>query len=163
MKKLFLSVLMVASAITFTSAQSAAVGDSPEASKWSIGLKGGGTYYRITPAARRYLDQVSWGAGLIIERTASPLFGMGLDVSYLNYPILGDYKGKTIDQHCLHLSIYLTCFPIANLLIGIFTQNLVAVLQFGYDNPVVTNKPNGGPLKKVMPVFTAAIHPSRSW
>ncbi len=167
MKKLFLSVLMVASAITFTSAQSAAVGVSPEASKWSIALKGGGTYYRITPqvSTTNPIDLLSWGAGLTVERTANPLFGMGLDVNYLNYPIRGGYKGKTIDP-TLFASINLS-----NLLFphrqstnwNFYTKFGGGAAIWSNDNPVVVDKFNGKPAEKgVMPVFTAAIHPEVS-
>ena len=113
MKKLFLGVLLIASAVTYTSAQQTAV----DASKWSIGLKGGGTYYRVAPpvSTGNFIDNVSWGAGLIIERTANPLFGLGLDVSYLNYLIDQPQNGTgvTIDP-TLFASVNLSnlLFPI---------------------------------------------------
>jgi len=103
MKKLFLSVLVVASAISFTSAQNATVGASPEVSKWSIAVKGGVDYFRVTPSSTygnnqmdRYINNASWGAGLSIEKTFNPLFGLGLDVDYLNYNN-NNLTGYTID------------------------------------------------------------------
>jgi OOP family OmpA-OmpF porin len=103
MKKLFLSVLLIASAITFTSAQSATVGTSPEVSKWSIAVKGGGDYFRVTPMSTygssqmdKYINDASWGLGVSIEKTFNPLFGLGLDLDYLNYN-RNTLKGYTID------------------------------------------------------------------
>lgn len=155
MKKLFLSIMMVAGAISFTSAQSASVGVSPEASKWSIALKGGGTYFRVTPEVASYKDNLNWGAGLIIERTSNPLWGMGLDVSYLNYKTRAGL-GKTIDP-TLFGSVNLSnlMFPHR----GKATWNVYAKGGLGagfYSN----DTPNGyGGGSGISPVFTAGIHP----
>ncbi|MHB9057004.1 MAG: OmpA family protein [Paludibacteraceae bacterium] len=158
MKKLFLSVLLIASAVTFTSAQSAAVGTSPEASKWSIALKGGGTYFRIAPAVPvpPYMDNVSWGAGLIIERTANPLFGMGLDVSYLNFKTANSGVGKTIDPTLFG------SFNLSNLMFphrASANANVYAKLGAGaafFSNNTPNPVHNGA---DISPVFTAALHP----
>ncbi len=160
MKKLILGVLLIASAVTYTSAQRTAV----DASKWSIGLKGGGTYYRVTPAVPvpPYMDNVSWGAGLIIERTANPLFGMGLDVSYLNYKLDGGYVGKTIDP-TLFASINLSnlLFPYRESAAwNVYSKFGAGAAIWDNNNPNAVNKPNGDPATSgVMPVFTAALHP----
>lgn len=104
MKKLFLGLVLFAGAITLTNAQTT----SPEASKWSISLKGGADYYRVVPGSTvssylgfdgvmaKYLDDASWNAGISLERTFNPLFGMGLDVSYLAYN-RNTLTGHTID------------------------------------------------------------------
>lgn len=161
MKKLILGVLLIASAVTYTSAQRTAV----DASKWSIALKGGGTYFRVAPAVPvpPYMDNVNWGAGLIIERTANPLFGMGLDVSYLNYFInTQDGAGKTIDP---------TLFASVNLSNLLFPHRQSAAWnvysKFGAGASIWDNN-NPNPVaygdgktadKGVQPVFTAALHP----
>lgn len=159
MKKLFLGVLLMAGAITYTTAQNAAV----DASKWSIGLKGGGTYYRVTPfSGPKYLDNTTWGAGLIIERTANPLFGMGLDVSYLNYKVGDGFKGKTIDP-TLFASMNLSNLLFPNresAAWNVYTKFGAGAGIWSNDNPQAIVKPNGDPAKKgVSPVFTAALHP----
>ena len=101
MKKLLLGVLLIASAITAANAQT-------EASKWSIALRGGVDYFRVTPMSTitdevfgsnrmaKYVNDASWGAGLSIEKTLNPLFGLGLDVDYLNYN-KNNLTGRTID------------------------------------------------------------------
>ncbi len=88
MKKLLLSVVLLATAFTFTNAQT---------SKWSVAVKGGGTYFRVTPVGDSYKHDASWGFGGIIERTANPLFGMGLDVTYSRYNRRPQMAGFTID------------------------------------------------------------------
>ncbi len=91
MRKIIFSVVLLLGTLSFANAQTI---ETVEASKWSLGLKGGGTYFRVNPYSAAF-DNVDWGAGLIIERTANPLFGMGLDVSYLNYA--PQVNGLTID------------------------------------------------------------------
>jgi OOP family OmpA-OmpF porin len=152
MKKLILGVLLIASAVTYTSAQRTAV----DASKWSIALKGGGTYYRVAPlAGPDYMDNVNWGAGLIIERTSNPLWGMGVDVSYLNYnTAVGN--GKTIDP---------TLFGAVNLSNLLFPYrekakaNVYAKVGAGaalWDNDTPNAVDDG---KGISPVFTASLNP----
>lgn len=155
MKKLFLSVLLIASAVTFTSAQSAAVGTSPEASKWSIALKGGGTYFRVTPNGSDYMNNASWGAGLIIERTSNPIWGMGLDLSYLNFN-RSTVNGKTIDP---------TLFGSINMSNLFFPHRAAAkanvFAKFGAGAAFFSNDLSGAADggSGVSPVFTAALHP----
>lgn len=155
MKKLFLSVLMVASAITFASAQSAAVGTSPDASKWSIALKGGGTYFRVEPQMTPYMDNLNWGAGLIIERTANPLFGMGLDVSYLNYKTAVGV-GKTIDPTlfgAVNLSNLL--FPHrAKAKANVYAKVGAGAAFFSNDTDPAVEDGSG-----ISPVFTGSLNP----
>ncbi|VBB46879.1 putative OmpA/MotB domain protein [uncultured Paludibacter sp.] len=121
MKKLFLGVLLIASAITFTNAQTT----TTEASKWSIALKGGGDYFRITPQ-KEWKKNINWGAGLSIERTVNPLVGFGLNVDYLNYKNSADVAGTTLDPS-LFMSINLS-----NLLLPHRTNgNFNAYANFG--------------------------------
>lgn len=93
MKKLFLSVALVASAIAYTNAQAPVVAD---AAKWSVALKGGIDYFNIKPVGTDITDNGSWGAGLSIERTSNPFVGFGLNVDYLNYN-RSSITGTTID------------------------------------------------------------------
>ncbi len=81
MKKLFFSLLMVVSVISFTNAQTTAV----DAAKWSVAVKGGADYFNVKPFGAELKDNISWGAGLSIERTLNPFVGFGLNVDYLNY------------------------------------------------------------------------------
>lgn len=145
MRKLFLSVVLLASAMTFTFAQK-------DASKWSIAPKAGVTYYRIAPTDGLVKD-ASWGAGLIIERTVNPLFGLGLDLGYLNFN-RNSITGKTIDP---------TLFASMNVSNLLFPHrqsakaNVYAKLGAGvglYNNKAGDVKKNG-----IAPLFTAAIHP----
>ena len=150
MKKLFLSVLLIASAITFTTAQRTAV----DASKWSLGLKGGGTYFRVTPLGDGYVDDMSWGAGLIIERTANPIFGMGLDVSYLDFAREG-LAGRTIDPTLF------ASFNVSNL---VFPHRERAIwnvyAKAGAGAAFFQNEIEGEEVRDgISPVFTGAIHP----
>lgn len=155
MKKLFLSVLMVASAISFTSAQSAAVGVSPDASKWSIALKGGGTYFRVSPQMPEYVDNLNWGAGLIIERTSNPLWGMGLDVSYLNFKTAAG-AGKTIDPTLFgSVNISNLLFPHrAKATWNVYAKGGAGAAFFSNDTPNAVEDGSG-----ISPVFTASLHP----
>ncbi|MFV0391419.1 MAG: OmpA family protein [Paludibacteraceae bacterium] len=149
MKKLFVSVMIIASTITFTSAQRTSV----EASKWSIAIKGGGTYFRVTPIGNGYTDDMSWGAGLAIERTVNPIFGMGLDISYMDFTRQG-LDGKTIDP---------TLFGAFNLSNLVFpyreksSWNVYAKAGVGagfYSNDISGVKDNG-----ISPVFMGSLHP----
>lgn len=149
MKKLFLSVLLIASAVTFTSAQRTAV----DASKWSLGLKGGGTYLRVAPF-NGYVEDMSWGAGLILERTANPLFGMGIDVSYLDFAREG-LVGRTIDP---------TLFGSINVSNLVFPHRERAIwnvyAKAGAGAGFFHNELSGQEAKDgISPVFTGAIHP----
>ena len=149
MKKLFLSVLLIAGAVTFTSAQRTSV----DASKWSIALKGGGTYYRITPLGDGYLDDMSWGAGLIIERTANPIFGMGLDVSYNDFARQG-LIGKTIDPTLFG------SFNVSNLVFPHREKSIWNVYaKAGAGAGFYSNEINGNANSGISPVFTGSIHP----
>ena len=149
MKKLFLSVLLIASAVTFTSAQRTSV----DASKWSVALKGGGTYYRITPLGDGYLDDMSWGAGLIIERTANPIFGMGLDVSYNDFARQG-LIGKTIDPTLFG------SFNVSNLVFPHREKSIWNVYaKAGAGAGFYSNEINGVANSGISPVFTGSIHP----
>ena len=89
MKKLFLTVMIIASAITYTSAQT-------DAAHWSFALKGGLDYFNIFPVGDDIVDNASWGAGAAIEYTINPIVGVGLNVDYLNFN-RSTIKGKTID------------------------------------------------------------------
>ena len=121
MKKLLLGVLIIASAMSFTNAQTTQV----EASKWSFALKGGGDYFRIAPM-KKWDKNINWGAGIAIERTVNPLLGWGLDVSYLNYKNANDVAGTTLDPS-LFMSVNLS-----NLLIPHRTNgNFNAYAKFG--------------------------------
>lgn len=152
MKKLILGVLLIASAVTYTSAQRTAV----DASKWSIALKGGGTYYRVAPlAGPDYMDNVNWGAGLIIERTSNPLWGMGLDVGYLNYnTAVGN--GKTIDPTLFGaVNISNLLFPYREKAkANIYAKVGAGAAIWSNDTPNAVDDGEG-----ISPVFTGSLNP----
>ncbi len=75
MKKLLLSVVLIASTLTFTFAQK-------DYSTWSVSPKVGFDYYRTSPTGGSYSKNMAWTAGVAVERTVNPLFGLGLDLSY---------------------------------------------------------------------------------
>jgi len=94
MKKLFFIVLIMASAITYTNAQTTAT--KTDAAHWSLALKGGLDYFNIKPAGDDLMDNGSWGAGASLEYTINPLVGVGLNFDYLNFN-RSTIKGKTLD------------------------------------------------------------------
>ncbi len=144
MKKLLLSVVLIASAVTFTFAQT---------SKWSATVKGGGTYFRVTPAGDDFVNDASWGAGLQVERTFNPLFGMGLDVSYLNFN-RSTVTGKTIDP-TLFASVNLTNLLFPNRQSTFFSLYAKAGAGVGfYNNEIGNTKDND-----FSPMFAGSIHP----
>lgn len=102
MKKLLLGVLIIASAISFTNAQTTQV----EASKWSFALKGGVDYFRVTPV-RDWQKDFDLGLGLSLERTVNPIFGWGIDVDYLKFKNGLDEVGATLDPS-LFMSVNLS-------------------------------------------------------
>ena len=101
MKKLFLSALLVG--LFLMPASVSAQNEQRETSHWSLGVRGGGTYFRVSPNATEYVDNMSWGIGGVLEYTINPLWGFGLSVDLLNFNrgdgIFGgdDMLGRTID------------------------------------------------------------------
>jgi outer membrane protein OmpA-like peptidoglycan-associated protein len=71
-------------------------------SHWSVGLKAGVDYYRVTPVssktgAANYIDDMGWTfPGLFLEYTINPLIGFGGSVDYLTYD-RNTAKGNTVD------------------------------------------------------------------
>ncbi len=113
MKKLFLTVMIIASAITYTSAQT-------DAAHWSFALKGGLDYFNIHPVGDDIVDNGSWGAGAALEYTINPIVGVGLNLDYLNFN-RSTIKGKTIDPS------FFTSVNLSNLL---FPKRNSAKLNF---------------------------------
>ncbi|HOF98417.1 MAG TPA: OmpA family protein [Paludibacteraceae bacterium] len=99
MKKILLSVMLLAVAVTYASAQSTAETKAKaDIAHWSAGIKAGVDYYRVTPSSTvtdylffenswaRYANNAAWTAPQIyVEYTFNPLFGLGADFSYLTY------------------------------------------------------------------------------
>lgn len=102
MKKLFLGVLLIAVQLQRQMLK-------PKLLNGQSLLEGGVDYFRVTPMSTitdevfgsnrmaKYVNDASWGAGLSIEKTLNPLFGLGLDVDYLNYNKNNLTIGRTID------------------------------------------------------------------
>lgn len=84
--------------------------------RWSLGIKGGANLYRVTPftdavspsggkytSFEQRIHAVSWNGSLFLEYNPTPVFGIGLVGSYINYDRNGQdgdaykYYGNTID------------------------------------------------------------------
>lgn len=71
-------------------------------SHWSVGLKAGLDYYRVTPVstktgAANYIDDMGWTfPGLFLEYTINPLIGFVGSVDYLTFD-RNTAKGNTVD------------------------------------------------------------------
>jgi len=100
MKKILFSVMLLAFALTYASAQGTAAETKAKADipHWSAGVKAGVDYYRVTPSSTDndylffptslspYANNAAWTAPQIyVEYTFNPLFGLGGDFSYLTY------------------------------------------------------------------------------
>jgi len=74
-------------------------------SHWSIGLKGGGNYFRVAPGSVSRRDQFNWVGGAAIEYSINPLVGLGVEYMYnpyghtyqLNANQIGTMEGRTHD------------------------------------------------------------------
>jgi outer membrane protein OmpA-like peptidoglycan-associated protein/opacity protein-like surface antigen len=74
-------------------------------SHWSIGLKGGGNYFRVAPGSLSRRDQFNWVGGAAIEYSINPLVGLGVEYMYnpyghtyqLNANQVGTMEGRTHD------------------------------------------------------------------
>jgi len=74
-------------------------------SHWSIGLKGGGNYFRVAPGSVSRSDQFHWVGGAAIEYSINPLVGLGVEYMYnpyghtyqLNANQTGTMEGRTHD------------------------------------------------------------------
>ena len=74
--------------------------------RWSIGIKGGADYYRVTPFTDvdevngetrfdQILNSISWNGNLFVEYNPNPVFGLGLNLGFGNYDRNGqDRKGQ---------------------------------------------------------------------
>lgn len=94
MKK-FLSVLLLTGALVAVSAQTSAT-KTDDVSKWSVNVKAGLDYYRVSPAGTGF-SVFGWTLpGVSFDYTVNPLFGFGGDISFLTYNrSVGD--GRTLD------------------------------------------------------------------
>lgn len=79
--------------------------DFAPVSHWSIGLKGGGNYFRVAPGSVSRRDQFNWVGGAAIEYSINPLVGLGVEYMYnpyghtyqLNANQVGTMEGRTHD------------------------------------------------------------------
>ncbi|MDS1032281.1 OmpA family protein [Porphyromonadaceae sp. NP-X] len=115
MKKILFSVMLLAFALTYASAQGTAAETKAKAdiAHWSAGVKAGVDYYRVTPSSTNndylffptslspYANNAGWTAPQIyVEYTFNPLFGLGGDFSYLTY------GRNTGNGHTLDFTLY---------------------------------------------------------
>ncbi len=149
MKKLLLSVVLIASALTFTFAQK-------DYSKWSVTPKAGLTYYRVTPQGDGFVNDASWGFGVSVERTYNPLFGIGLDLSY------GSFNRNTVAGGVFDPILFGSA-NLSNLLlphraespkINLYAKAGVGVAYFHNDFPNALSDGSG-----FNPTFMGSIHP----
>lgn len=98
MKKTLLSALFVLLSITLLGQENEA--SAQKINRWSLGVKGGIDYYRVTPKGKDFGSNGSWAApSIMVEYGITPYFGIGFDGGYFAYN-RGDgkvYKGHTID------------------------------------------------------------------
>jgi len=95
MKKLVLSTLLAGLFLIPAASVSA---QQNETAHWSLGVKLGADYYRVTPNIGDYLTDAGWDAGLFLEYSINPLWGFGLSADYLTYNRdKSKYVGKTLD------------------------------------------------------------------
>ncbi|MBP7151464.1 MAG: OmpA family protein [Paludibacteraceae bacterium] len=115
MKKILFSVMLLAFALTYASAQGTVAESKAKAdiAHWSAGVKAGVDYYRVTPSSTDndylffptslspYANNAGWTAPQIyVEYTFNPLFGLGGDFSYLTY------GRNTGNGHTLDFTLY---------------------------------------------------------
>lgn len=97
MKKLVLFTLL-AGLFLVPAVNVSAQNQSKEISHWSLGIKGGGNYYRVNPMVHDFMKDAGYQGGLVLEYTTNPYWGFGLSADYLNYDRDADkYLGNTID------------------------------------------------------------------
>ncbi|MCL2041549.1 MAG: OmpA family protein [Bacteroidales bacterium] len=82
--------------------------------RWSLGIKGGADYYRVTPYTDinlekdetrldQRLNSISWNGNFFVEYNPNPIFGIGLNFGFSNYDRNGQngeenkYYGQTMD------------------------------------------------------------------
>jgi outer membrane protein OmpA-like peptidoglycan-associated protein/opacity protein-like surface antigen len=123
MKQIILSVLLITGCIANASAQeNVVVTQKPgtceysPVTHWSIGIKGGGNYFRVAPLSNSRSDQFHLMFGGTVEYTINPLVGIGLEYNYNDYsrpyniPTNGDLNGGT------HDAILYNSFNLSNIL-----------------------------------------------
>lgn len=94
MKK-FLSVLLLAGTVVAVSAQTSAT-KTDDVSKWSVNVKAGLDYYRVSPPGNGF-SVFGWTfPGVSLDYTVNPLFGFGGDISFLTYNRSAG-NGRTLD------------------------------------------------------------------
>lgn len=99
MKKKLFSIVLLACATVYTSAQVAGSQNlkPSDLSHWSIAVGGGVDYYRVAPSGEGHKNNASWAAPRIsIEYSVNPLFGIGVDGGYYAYN-RSTAVGNTID------------------------------------------------------------------
>lgn len=95
MKK-FLSVLLFAVMVVAATAQTSTKVSRDEVSKLSIAVKAGLTYDLVLPQGDFVESLGTLLPGISLDYTFNPIFGMGADLSFLNYKRSID-QGKTMD------------------------------------------------------------------
>ena len=114
MKKTLLSIMLVICTVVFVSAQEVvskipAQGEVIPNTHWSVSLKAGASYFRTGGMQYNYarplftrsrLDLVSLIGGTV-EYTFTPIFGLGLDVTYVNYSRWNDLNMDRVKDNYL--------------------------------------------------------------
>lgn len=125
MKKLFFSLLMFVGAVGLTSAQEVQSQTSSKdqvvpVSHWSVGVKGGGSYFRTGPTAA---DRIAWKGGVLdmtsliggtIEYTINPFIGIGGEGSFIGYS-RNNKDGSKLIGHTKDALLYAS-FNLSNIL-----------------------------------------------
>ena len=91
---------------------------------WSLGIKGGFDYYRVTPYGDNFISQTSWAApNLFVQYDINPYFGLGLDAGMFNYDrsrLNATLLGKTIDVAFYGSVNLLNVFSIYSPVVGLY-------------------------------------------
>jgi len=83
-KKLVVLLMLSFSLVSYMDAQKQ--DKAKDFSHLSLSLKGGVDFFRVAPVNGTYLNNMSWTfPGVLLEYSINPLFGVGLDFTYLNY------------------------------------------------------------------------------
>lgn len=105
MKKVLLACLLFFLGGVFSANAAAQEKTDSETSHWSVGIKAGLNYYRVSPGVdgsvtgylNRLISAIGWTAPVFTaEYTFNPLFGLGVDGGYYTFN-RGGAEGNTVD------------------------------------------------------------------
>lgn len=117
MKKILFSALAISFAMVYVTAQNSETSNKTSFSHWSLGLKGGGNYFRVVPSALTHPDEgrLHWIWGGTVEYSINPLAGIGFEC--INNPYGSDIDAlNTLDGNTFDVVPYFS-INLTNLLL----------------------------------------------